>query len=299
MKISVSSYSFSQYIKAGKMTQFDTIAKAKEIGFDAIEFTNIIENPNVDITEQNLEKQIELAKKYKEEASRLGMDINAYTIGANMCMETDYQDDMEFLRLKGQLEVAKTLGAKVMRHDALFRLNRFRSFDLAIHTLANNFRRVTEYAQTLGIKTCFENHGHICQDYDRVEKLFNAINHNNFGLLLDMGNFLCADNDPVMAYSRLAPYAIHAHAKDFTYIKGTEPKPEDAGYTRGCNYIIGKPVGEGSVPVKQCIKILKTAGYNGYLSIEFEGKEDCIEGITRAYNNLKRFVSEVESELSK
>ena len=42
MKISVSSYSFHQYIKAGKLTQFDCVAKAKEMGFDAIEFTDII-----------------------------------------------------------------------------------------------------------------------------------------------------------------------------------------------------------------------------------------------------------------
>ena len=31
MKISVSSYSFSQYIRAGKMTQFDTIATTEEM----------------------------------------------------------------------------------------------------------------------------------------------------------------------------------------------------------------------------------------------------------------------------
>ena len=31
MKISVSSYSFHQYIKAGKLTQFDCVAKAKEM----------------------------------------------------------------------------------------------------------------------------------------------------------------------------------------------------------------------------------------------------------------------------
>ena len=296
MKISVSSYSFSQYIREGKMTQFDTIAKAKEIGFDAIEFVNLIADPNVSVNDQKLEDQLELAKKFKEEADRLGMDINAYTIGANMCKDTDYEDDMEFLRLRGQLQVAKELGAKVMRHDALFQLNRFRSFDLAIPTLAKNFRRVTEYAQTLGIKTCFENHGHICQDYDRCEKLFNAIDHNNFGLLLDMGNFLCADNNPVMAYSRLAPYAIHAHAKDFSYANYNDGKPENGHFTRGCNYIVGRPVGEGDVPVKQCIQILKKNNYNGYLSIEYEGAEDCIDGITRAFNNLKRFVEEVENE---
>ena len=41
MKIGVSSYSFSQYIRANKMTQKDAVRKAKEMGFDCIEFTEM------------------------------------------------------------------------------------------------------------------------------------------------------------------------------------------------------------------------------------------------------------------
>ena len=38
MKISVSAYSFQQYISAGKMSVMDTVKKAHEMGFEAIEF---------------------------------------------------------------------------------------------------------------------------------------------------------------------------------------------------------------------------------------------------------------------
>ena len=41
MRVSVSSYSFSQQVWAGKMTQLDIVAKVKEMGFDAVEFTDI------------------------------------------------------------------------------------------------------------------------------------------------------------------------------------------------------------------------------------------------------------------
>ena len=41
MKIAASSYSFDQLIRKGEMTQLDTIAKAKEMGFDAIEFVSV------------------------------------------------------------------------------------------------------------------------------------------------------------------------------------------------------------------------------------------------------------------
>ena len=63
--------------------------------------------------------------------------------------------------------------------------------------------------------------------------------------------------------------------------------------TRGANYIAGAVIGEGVVPVRQCLKILKRVNYDGYVSVEYEGKEDCIAGIERGLANLKRFISEI------
>jgi len=286
MKISVSSYSFSQYIRLGKMTQLDCISKAKEMGFDAIEFINI--------DGETLEEQKKNAKLLKAEADRFEMTINAYTIGACLYMDTKEEMDAEVKRLKGQLDVAKILGAEVMRHDVCYTLGKegnARSFDLMLPTIAENARKITEYAMTLGIKTCSENHGKIAQDSDRVERLFNAVNHENYGLLVDMGNFLCVDENPITAVSRVAPYAIHAHAKDM--IVRNKPGSHNI-VSRGGNYLTCVAIGEGDVPVEQCIRILKNAGYDGYLSIEYEGVEDCFDGIARGLKNIKKYLANIE-----
>lgn len=287
MRISVSSYSFSQYIRAGKMTQLDCVAKAKEMGFDAIEFIDLDGAPDLELQKEN-------AKKIRQEADRVGIEINAYTIGACLYKDTQEEMDAEVERLKGQVEVAAILGAKVMRHDVCYSLGKkgsSRSFDLMLPTIAANARKVTEYAETLGIKTCTENHGYIAQDSDRVERLFNAVNHDNYGLLVDIGNFICADENPVLAVSRVAPYAIHVHAKDM--LVRSEPTGSCTAPTRGCNYFCGTVVGEGDIPVKKCLSILKKAGYDGYVTIEYEGAEDCISGIERGYQNLKKILSEI------
>lgn len=286
MKTSVSSYSFAQYVSSGKMTQFDCVSKAKEMGFDAIEFTNIITHDGEDAKT--------IAKKIRDEANRVGIDINAYTISACLYQETDEDSEKEVARLKEQLEIAKILGAKVMRHDVCYKLGtsgNSRSFDLMLPTIAKNARMVTEYAETLGIKTCTENHGFIAQDSYRVEKLFNSVAHDNYGLLVDVGNFLCADEDPITAVSRVAPYAFHAHVKDFRFSK--TPFDNDGLMTRGANYLIGCAIGEGIVPVKQCLAILKRAGYDGYISLEYEGTEDCMLGISRGLENIKKYLSEI------
>ena len=290
MKISVSSYSFQQYISAGKMTQLDCVAKAHELGFEAIEFIDLepCEKPT-------LEQQIEYAKAIRAEADKYGMDINAYTIGATMYHNDPADSAKEIERLKGQLLVAKELGAKVMRHDVCYKLGKTgnsRSFDLMLPTIAANIRELTSYAETLGIKTCTENHGYIAQDSDRMERLFNAVNHDNFGLLVDMGNFACADENSQTAVSRVAPYAIHAHAKDMYLKSAAYTKPDGWGTTRGGNYFKGAIIGEGDIPVKECVKALKRAEYDGYLSIEYEGAVDCIKGISKGLANLKQILSE-------
>ena len=42
MRYAVSIYSFMQYIRQGRLTPLACIAKAKEMGFDAIEFVDFV-----------------------------------------------------------------------------------------------------------------------------------------------------------------------------------------------------------------------------------------------------------------
>ncbi len=285
MKISVSAYSFYQYVNSGKMALEDTIDRAHEMGFDAIEF--------LDMPGETWEMRAAFAQKLREKADRYGMTINAYTIGACLYQPTLQASDAEVERLCRQVDIAHILGCGVMRHDACYAVGKqgnARSFGLMLPTIAENARRVTEYAASLGIRTCVENHGYVAQDSIRVEQLFNAVAHDNFGLLVDVGNFVCADEDNVTAVSRVAPYAVHVHAKDM--YKASEPRP-GYGQTRGCHYFKGAIIGEGDVNVEQCLRVLKRAGYDGYCSIEFEGSEDCIYGIETGFKNLKAMLERI------
>ena len=65
MKISVSSYSFQQYVGAGKLAHIDTIKQAHDMGFEAIEF--------LDMPAPTYEEQVKYAYKLREEAEKYGM----------------------------------------------------------------------------------------------------------------------------------------------------------------------------------------------------------------------------------
>jgi len=128
----------------------------------------------------------------------------------------------------------------------------------------------------------------------RVLKIVNAVNSPNYGLLIDMGNFTCADERPDLAYGNTIPVAFHAHVKDMFLRSGSLPDP-GAGWfkSRGGNYIRCTILGHGDVPVRQCLSMLKAAGYQGYVSLEFEGMEPCMQAIEISIANLKRYIAEI------
>ena len=272
------------------MGQSAVIAKAQEMSFEAIEFSTF-QLPDG-------ESALTFAPKVRDECARVGIEIVNYTIAADFLNGSggDWQAEAE--RLKEEVRIAQILGAPGMRHDATrgFPAGHAgpRGFADALPTLVAGCRAITEYAANLGIKTMVENHGYFCQDSERVERLVNGVNHPNFGVLIDIGNFLCVDEDPATAVGRLAPYAFHVHAKDFHIKSGMAPDPGRGwSRSRGGNYWRGAIVGHGEVPLVQCLSVLKKAGYDGVVSIEFEGLEDPIDGISMGVENLRRYVRQV------
>ena len=280
MKIGVSSYSYWQYLSQGKMSIFDTVTKEKEMGFDAIEFAGVPE------IEGKTRK--ETAAELKALAEKVGIEISAYVVGANLLEGTKEDRENELAKLKEEIDIAAVLGVKLFRHDICYRLPQNMCFDEALMIAAPLVREAAEYARTLGIKTMIENHGLAFQDPDRVEKVVSAVNHKNFALLVDIGNFMCADTDNVLAVSRVANLAAHVHMKDFKKIDFySDESKENCFKTRACNYLRGTATGYGDAKSAQCLDILKQAGYDGYVDIEFEGPEDCITELEKGLKFIR------------
>lgn len=277
MKIGVSSYSFSKYMRETGCNYFKICDLAKEMGYEGIEFIDL----NLDV--QPAESQIALAQEIRAYCESISLPIAAYTIGADFI---DRENEVE--RLKGQVDVAVALGVKVMRHDVTWR----RDIDWReiVARTAPMVREVAEYAASKGVVTCSENHGMIMQDAHRVEELILTVNHPNYRWLVDMGNFLCADEPPMHALPIAAKYAVHAHAKDFIFKSSA---PSDGWIiTRGGNAIRGTIVGHGVVPIAECVAELRAAGYDGWLSLEFEGMEDNLTALKLGLQHLKKVAGE-------
>ena len=285
MKIGVSSYSFNRYLKERKGGYADILKIAKEIGFDGVEFIDLI-NESWGQTGD----AIEMAKEIRKTADELGLEIPAYTVGANLLAS---DPEAEVNRLFDALEVAKALGAGVLRHDASFSLKKLPGYtwESGISEMVPLIRRIADRAASLGIRTCSENHGMIYQDAVRVEELIRRVGHPNYGWLVDIGNFVVTDGDPLESVKRAAPYAFHVHAKDFI-LKSREQTPSPDGFarSRGGNLWRGTVLGHGAIPVLECLSALKASGYDGWVSLEFEGAEDNISALKNGFAYLSACV---------
>jgi sugar phosphate isomerase/epimerase len=182
-----------------------------------------------------------------------------------------------------------------MRHDVAFRPAQegtVAQFEADLPVLVKACQRIADYAASHGITTSVENHGYYVQSSERVRRLVHETARENFKTTLDIGNFLCVDEDPVSAVKNNIPYASMVHAKDF-YRRPSYRNPGEGWFqTAHGNYLRGAIVGHGDIDMPEVFRVLKQSGYDGYISVEFEGMENCKTASRIAMDNVRRFWEE-------
>lgn len=285
MKVGVSTYSLYRPIHSGEITVLDAIDKIAEMGGEHVEIVPIgytlTDNP-------------ELVDQIVAKAKEVGIDISNYAIYANFGVDSEEEVAQEIERVKKEVDIAARLGVKLMRHDVAGRKDTsIKQFNSEVERLADACRQVADYAAQYGITTSVENHGYYIQASDRVQTLVQAVDRPNFKTTLDVGNFMCVDEDPVVAVQKNLPFASIVHIKDF-YLRHASQNPGEGWFkTASGNYLRGAIAGHGDINLRESIRAVKASGFDGYLSIEFEGMEDAYQGTRIGLENVKRIWDEV------
>jgi sugar phosphate isomerase/epimerase len=288
MKIGVSTYSLSQAIQAGEMTVIEAIGYIAEIGGEHVEIApigfSLVDNPD-------------LVHAVRQKAMDMGLDISNYAVGADFADKNEDELEVEITRLKKEVDIAVLLGAKFMRHDVATVLdNSIQNFNSQLPRLAEACARIADYAASFGITTGTENHGYFVQASDRVQALIHATARSNFRTILDIANFMCSDESPAVAVKKNIAYASIVHIKDF-YLRPSYTNPGEGWFkTAHGNHLRGAIIGHGDIDLPNVLKIVKQSGFDGYLTIEFEGMEDCKLGTRIGLKNLRSLWSEIGSE---
>ncbi|MCM3748665.1 sugar phosphate isomerase/epimerase [Paenibacillus pasadenensis] len=282
MKIGLSTYSLSGAIHKGEMTVLD-----------AIDFTADNGGEHVEIVPIGFELTPELIGAIVDKAASRGIELSNYAIGANFQGLTDEDYQAEIERVKKQVDVAHALGIRFMRHDVASDSDlSIQNFNRSLDRLAAACREIADYAAGFGITTSVENHGYFIQASDRVQALVAAVDRANFRTTLDVGNFMCADENSVAAVRKNLPIASVVHVKDF-YLRPSYRNPGEGWFTTASgNFLRGAVVGQGDIDMPEVIRTIKASGYDGYISVEFEGHEDCRFGSRVGMANVRRFWEE-------
>jgi sugar phosphate isomerase/epimerase len=222
---------------------------AQQNGFAAVELRGL--HANMDLPSLPEFSAAQIAQSKKDVASR-GLHISCLDSSANM-HDTDPQkheqqlaDARRFIDLAEKLEVpyVRVFGNKLVGQR-----------EQALEYIATSLRSLGEYAGPKHVTLLIESHGDFT-DSPSLREILEKSNSPHVALLWDAHHtFAAGKEDPDFTVRQLGKYIRHTHLKD------------SRGDGAERHYVL---TGRGTVPVRQQIQALRTSGYKGYYSFEWE-----------------------------
>jgi sugar phosphate isomerase/epimerase len=191
-----------------------------------------------------------------------GVGISGTAIGNNFSHPKGPKRDEEIAATKKWIDRAAALGASHIRVFAgvTREIPREEADKLVISAL----EETCEYAGRRGIFLGLENHDSI-GSADTLIPMVQAVKSKWIGINLDSGNF--RTDDPYKDFARCVPYAVNVQFKTELKRGGNTPvEPAD---------------------LKRFTRILKDQGYQGWVALEYEAKEDPWTAVPRLLGEMR------------
>ncbi|MEM2904220.1 MAG: sugar phosphate isomerase/epimerase family protein [Candidatus Bathyarchaeia archaeon] len=204
-------------------------------------------------------------KRLKRTVFSYGLDVSSLAVGNNFCAPDEDERARQTALVLKWIDVAALMGAPCLRVFA-GRVPEGQPEEEAFHWTVAALKECVGKAEEEGVILALENHGGITATPQAVIRLVEAVSSDWLRVTLDTGNFPA---DPYGGIEAVAPLAVNVHAKMY------EVSLE----------------GERRLDYRRILSTLRTAGYKGYLSIEYEGAEDPLEAVPRAVGFLKMLLS--------
>ena len=136
---------------------------------------------------------------------------------------------------------------------------------LARSTCIAALEACAEHAGRAGVMLGLENHGGIVATADGLLEIVKTVRSQWLGVNLDTGNFLAAD--PYAELARCVPYAVNVQYKvEIQRAPDAAKEPADAA---------------------RVVKLLRDGGYQGFVTLEYEAREDPFVAVPRHLRELR------------
>ena len=272
-KFAIATYSYWHF-REPKVTVQEVIDHAANLGAHGVDVLHV----------QMDNETPEYLKSLRQRAENNGVELICLSIHQDFVDPDEAVRDRNIEHTLRCIDIAYELGISYIRLNS-GRWNTIKSFDelmakRGIEPVLPGFTEDDGFnwcidsimeclpaAEKASVVLALENHWGLTRTPEGLLRIVNAIDSPWLGVLMDTGNFL---EDPYDKLEQIAAQAVFVQAK--TYYGGGEWYTLDLDYPR-------------------IAQILKKANYQGYISLEFEGKEDANTGVPKSLELLRQAFS--------
>ncbi len=289
IKLSLAQWSLHKMILNNQLDAMDFAQKAKELGFDSLEYVSQLYIPEIRKRGNTDQAIMDIMEELKGKSDSLSMQ--------NQIMMVDLHDDKELLASEDEtyrsasvekhkvwVEATAALGCHSMRVSLFGSLDQHLWLESSIKSL----KELCQYASKKNINVIVENHGYLSSNGALMVQVMEGVQMANCGTLPDFSNFClrreanelwstpCLEEyDKYQGVRELMPYAKGVSAKSFNF--------DENGRETTIDYL-------------KMMRIVRDANYNGYIGIEYEGEKlSEEEGILATKALLKEITKEITS----
>lgn len=251
------------------------ISETKSLGLGAV----LSINTDLTVSRAKLNYQLEHFQNMLKLGKDLGASVIRFTLGGGqlslqallnnieamhllpqkVAVRLQYLAENLFLSRPVSMLIQKTRGRKpVPPFDP-------HNCDKAVNAL----KRILPLVNQLNLHLAIENHWGLSINPDNILYVLNQIDSDHIGTCPDFGNFLDTQ-DKYACLKKLLPKAKLVHAKSYAF--------DEAGE-------------ENSIDYSQCLQLMKSCGYQGDISVEYEGAGAGIKGAVQTKALIEKYWS--------
>lgn len=245
-------YSYRAYLTHHKISMEDFIRKGVELGVDGVNMTGYwfeSDEPAYLASLRHL--------AFKNGVAFSGAATGASTVQGDLKSRADALD-----KIKKWVDITDSLGAPHLRVFA-GKLPSGATLDQGIAWTVEALKSAGEYAGKKGITLGLEDHDGITQHADVCLEILHQVNSPFVGLNLDITHFVPTPQaDAYQQIEATIPYATHTHIRP--------------------DFDNGEPI-----DLDRVWQMFAHGGYKGYMSAEYQGKEDAMIGVPKLIDQIK------------
>jgi sugar phosphate isomerase/epimerase len=282
-KLSLAQWSLNKAIQNGGMNPYLFAEKAHEYGFEGLEYVSQLYT-DVTKAKNKVSAHKNFITQSNEKAKNHGLENLLIMIDdeGDLSVKSKSERNQGVENHKIWVETAAALGCHSIRIN-LFGTNNKEAW---AEYSKESLKALGTFAAKHNINILVENHGYLSSDASLLMQVINDVNLPNCGTLPDFGNF-CLEREGGARWDANC-------VREYDRYQGVEELMPRAFAVSAKSHNFDAEGNETNTDYKRMLQIVKNAGFNGYIGVEYEGdKLTEEEGIMATKNLLIKSVKEL------